>query len=765
MPMRLSGLMSGMDTESIIQDLVKAKQAKVDKEKKAQTKHSWKQDAWKELNTKLKNLQSKFVSSMRFSTAYSKKVTKVSDSSAVSVITGEDAVNSVQSLQIESLAKTAYLTGGKMEGGGKDGYTAATKLSEIKDSAGNPVFASGVNGTISVRAGSGMVDIQVTGDTTISDLLTQFKNAGLNANFDAKTQRFFISAKESGLSNDFSITATDAAGSTALRVLGLQTNLGSDKATADMYEKYAKAYVAGDDNQTLENLKDLVNGTIASRTNAYLEQYKSLISSEEEAKKAIQKLEEEFSEKYKNKPLLSSPVQWDDPNQLQAAGEELSGAVEKLATDLGSKDKEVKTLETELANAKKNNSSAEEVKLLEEALAASKKELSELDARKKDTVSLQTQVNALQKYRNEKEKIAGTGGYVTIEEIPPATPDGKTEYKAKAVDTTLGKEVRDDYLQKAAYASTLYKKDTNGAYETNADGSLKLTTDAASAGGATKVSGQDAKITLNGAEFTGNTNTFEINGLTITAQNTTKPGESVTLTTQQDTDGIYDMVKKFLKEYNAVINELDKLYNAASAKGYEPLTSEEKDALSETEVKEYETKIKDALLRRDSNVSSISSALKEVMASGISVNGKDVFLFDFGINNLSYFSAPDNEKNAYHIDGDPDDGDTSGKADKLRGLISSDPDTVISFFMGLSKKLYDKMTDLSTGVKDYRSFGNFYDDKKMKSDYDSYTKKIALLEEKLNAYEDKWYKKFSKMETALAKMQSNVNAVSGLLGG
>ncbi|MDE7044761.1 MAG: hypothetical protein K2O97_07060, partial [Acetatifactor sp.] len=71
MAMRMSGLMSGMDTESIIQQLVEAKSVKVTTAKKAQTKLSWKQDAWQELNTKLKNLQSKFLSNMRFSTSYS----------------------------------------------------------------------------------------------------------------------------------------------------------------------------------------------------------------------------------------------------------------------------------------------------------------------------------------------------------------------------------------------------------------------------------------------------------------------------------------------------------------------------------------------------------------------------------------------------------------------------------------------------------------------------------------------------------------------
>ena len=74
-------------------------------------------------------------------------------------------------------------------------------------------------------------------------------------------------------------------------------------------------------------------------------------------------------------------------------------------------------------------------------------------------------------------------------------------------------------------------------------------------------------------------------------------------------------------------------------------------------------KIKDALLRRDSNQSTVSSTLKEVMSSGLEVNGKKMYLSDFGIETLSYFTAAENEKNAYHIDGDADQASTTVNAD------------------------------------------------------------------------------------------------------
>lgn len=680
MAMRMSGLMSGMDTESIVQQLVEAKSVKVTTAKKAQTKLSWKQDAWKDLNTKLKNLQSKFLSNMRFSTSYTRKVTKVSNPNAVSVITGENAVNGVQELQVNQLAKTAYLTGGEVKAKDSSDVTAMTEICTLDGFSGD--------GKINITVGGTSVDIEIKGrrkdtnnneiegsGTTISDVLSQLKNAGLNASFDAKWGRFSISSKESGAANDFSITALDQGGLDALSAMKLQVSLDKDEATLKDYQKYAGYFRAAADKTAfaaIPEVKDMIDKDVASRTEAYLNQYKSLAASVTSKDAEIQKLNEQL-----NAP--DSPLTEDDKKAIQDKIAELNNSI----TDLNNQMNKVKE-------------------------------------------------------------------YVDITETPAATAGGEPTYTAKA-KPELEDEVKDRYYDKAAMADSLL----------NADGTPKDTTGS----GATKVNGQNAEIILNGATYENSNNTFEINGLTFTALAETDPKAPITVTTEQDVDGIYDMVKNFLKEYNSIINEMDKLYNADAAKDYEPLSDEEKDVMSEKDIEKYEQKIKDSLLRRDENLSSVSSGLRDVMAAGIEVNGKTMHLFDFGIETLSYFVAPDNEKNAYHIAGDADDGYTSGNEDKLKTMIANDPDTVIDFFTKLSQNLYGKMSDMSKSVDGYRSFGNFYDDKKMKSDYDDYTSKIATLEQKLNDYEDSWYKKFSAMETAMAKMQQNANAVTSLLGG
>lgn len=277
-----------------------------------------------------------------------------------------------------------------------------------------------------------------------------------------------------------------------------------------------------------------------------------------------------------------------------------------------------------------------------------------------------------------------------------------------------------------------------------------------------KIQGSDAEMTLNGVKYTSYNNTISVNGMTITALEETD--KEVTLSTTTDTDGIYDMIKGLFTEYNKLINEMDGMYNAESAKDYEPLTAEEKEAMSDDEIEEWEKKIKDSLLRRDSTLSTVASAMKSIMLKGVNVGGKNMYLSDFGIATLGYFGAKDNERNAYHIDGDQDDASVRGKDDMLRSMIASDPEAVMNFFVGLTNNMHDEL-DKKMSATTLSSALTVYNDKQMKKEYDDYTDKIKKQEEKLNALMDKWYAKFSAMETALAKMESKNNAVSSMFGG
>ena len=279
---------------------------------------------------------------------------------------------------------------------------------------------------------------------------------------------------------------------------------------------------------------------------------------------------------------------------------------------------------------------------------------------------------------------------------------------------------------------------------------------------AVRVNGEDSEIELNGAIFTSSSNNYSINGLSITATGVTE-GEGITITTATDVDGIYDKVKDFLTQYNEVVNYLQAQYNADSAKGYDPLTDEEKSEMTDKQVEKWEQKVKDALLRRDSTIGNIMNVMSNAMAKSYEINGKKYSLSNFGINTLGYLYASANERNAYHIDGDADDSYTSANKDKLKAAIAEDPDTVIELLKDVTDGLY-KSLDKQMKSSSLRSAYTIYNDKEMKSEYSDYTKTIKTWETRITEMENRYYKQFAAMEKALANMQANSSSLTGLLG-
>ena len=118
--MRMTGINSGMDTQSIIEQLVDVKKTKKEKLKKQQTKLGWKQDSWKTLNSKIYGLYNEQFGKMRLQGSYSAKKASISDSSIASVTADNGAVTGSQSLKVKQLAATAYVTGAKLEDLQKD---------------------------------------------------------------------------------------------------------------------------------------------------------------------------------------------------------------------------------------------------------------------------------------------------------------------------------------------------------------------------------------------------------------------------------------------------------------------------------------------------------------------------------------------------------------------------------------------------------------------------------------------------------------------
>ncbi|CBL12513.1 Flagellar capping protein [Roseburia intestinalis XB6B4] len=914
MPIRITGLTSGLDTESIISALVSSYNYKTNKYKKAQTKLSWKQDAWKSLNTKIYSLYSS-VGSMKLSTAYNLKSTTVSDSTKATVKAGNNAPTGTQQLNIIKVAQAGYLTGAQLS----SKTTTSTTLAELGYTGGDA--------KINLTKGDGTTkEITVTQGSTVGDVIASLKDAGVSANYDATNHRIFISSKDTGKDNDFTLTGGNTEGARALYQLGL--SVGSD-ATNATYKSYTQYYDA-DGNKLQQNVVDAIRTyqdaktayetASAQNTNltsaygyatAYSEMQDALknsgLTTDEQKKlttllgmsatKRVNSVMDasgnvytksttlddgstiyEYGSGNDKKYIQAITTAKDDHNNIytknadgnyvdsgeglvyKATGEKDSdgneyyvytapdGQEAKIAmknettnyyqADVAQKgyteytdndgivyrsnekgsysgsDGKTYKLEnntfTEIdsdGNAVSNGRTAtvtedqkKEVKttyshgntaLSDTTRAADL--LSRFREDHKDTLTddviskLTSNIEKVNVYESAEDSLNDTDTYSRkniISSIQQAYQSGgasavtevTNKYAEKITEnqtamTTAQKKMDDN----SVLADLAAMDSTSAEYTTALADFVKKVQDSQSIlnqsstltnSGAKKIDGCDSEIKLNGITYTSSLNTYSINGLSITAMQATGDGDTnaITVTTATDTQAIYDKIKSFLTQYNSLINEMTSLYNADTAKGYEPLTDDEKSAMSDSEVEKWEEKIKSSLLRRDDSLESVMNLMTNAMSQPVTIDGKKYYLSSFGIKTLGFLNAPENQQNAYHIDGDEDDTATSGNEDKLMAMINSDPDTVVSFMQQLTTNLYDA---IGTKMKSssVSSIYKVYNDKEMASEYSDYTTTIKKWEQKLQDQEDAYYKKFSAMETALSKLQSQTSSLSNLFGG
>ncbi len=676
MAVRLTGMASGLDTDSIVKELVSAYQTKKEVYEKKQTKQEWTMDAWSTVNSKVYGFYSSSLSGMRFSSNYNSKAAAISNSSIATVSAASTAAIGTQSLSVTQLAKSGYLTGGKVTTESGDKLSAGSKLSAlgIKDS-----------GTISINGTS----VDVSADMKVSEFVNALKKAGVNAQFDENNQRFFVSSKTSGVDSEFTLLAEDEGGLAALQAMKLfsvKDMDGNETAEVARYrelagltdeEKEAEIAALYDDAKyTLETYTDYLEGLVSSAESA--------INTATSAKATAQE---------KLDALTADDYDWSEDYDSE---DEYNAAVTALEDQIAGYDE---TISEQQAIYDANNAILE-------------------------------------------------GGEDAITEA------------MDAANAKIFSDIQSSYNSTASFAASIVSQIDAGTL-----------TDDDSDTAAVRINAQNAEISLNGAKFTGSSNSFSINGLTINATGLTTTTDvngnvidnPVSITTSTDTQAIYDKIKSFITSYNEVISYMDKAYYADSAKGYEPLTDDEKEAMTDKQIEEWEEKIKNSLLRRDSTLSSVSSAIKNAMAKTYTVNGTNYSLATFGIATGNYFSTDAADRGVYHIDGDSDDAKSATNSDKLLAAITENPEDVIEFFQQVANSVYSELSK-KMAASSLSSAYTIYNDKQMASQYSDYVDKVDDWDEKVTYYEDYYYSKFSAMEKALTELQAKQSQLSGLLG-
>ena len=205
--------------------------------------------------------------------------------------------------------------------------------------------------------------------------------------------------------------------------------------------------------------------------------------------------------------------------------------------------------------------------------------------------------------------------------------------------------------------------------------------------------------------------------------------------------------------------------NANGAR-YEPLTAEEEEKYSESELKAYNEKAKQGILFGNTDLSSMYSKLLSAIAPG-GTDGQT--LREIGIG-TSY----SNGMTTLSLD-----------EDKLRAALESDPDKVKNALTktreggsssdGLMQRMqntlntYVKTTGEPKGVliqragsnKAYTSLNN----NSLKTQIDNIDNQIDRWQTKMSKQIDRYTTQFSRLEQLIAEMNSQSSAFMGLMGG
>lgn len=288
--------------------------------------------------------------------------------------------------------------------------------------------------------------------------------------------------------------------------------------------------------------------------------------------------------------------------------------------------------------------------------------------------------------------------------------------------------------------------------------------------------GTDAEFTINGLKTTRKSNTFTINGVTFTLKKNTYVGddgngnsiytqEYATININTDVDSIVKTIKDFVNKYNEIIEKINSKLNEEKYRKYEPLTEEEKEALSEKEIEKWEEKARSGLLRRDSLLTSALDKLRmnlyaEVVSNERTLTDKKYNqLSEIGITTTSKYL----ERGKLEID-----------EDKLRAAIEENPNAIYQLFMadgdtnsekGLARRLRETISNTIGAIEEragnaYRSASQYTMGKQLLDMEDQ----ITRFESRLEDIEQRYWKQYTAMEKALQKLNEQTNMLYSYLG-
>ncbi len=292
--------------------------------------------------------------------------------------------------------------------------------------------------------------------------------------------------------------------------------------------------------------------------------------------------------------------------------------------------------------------------------------------------------------------------------------------------------------------------------------------------------GKNAILELDGTTVIKSSNIFTIEGVKYELNSVYDGAEGdIDINVENDIDAVKEKIQSFVETYNGLIETLNGKVDEVRDYDYDPLTDEEKEALSDEEVEKWERYAKLGILHNDSVISTMLSSMRTALYE--SVEGVGRSLSDIGIQTSTNYK---------------DGGKLVIDDDELTEALENNFEEVVDLFTSTSDKEYldsdnaseryqengiaNRLNDiLQNAVRTTRDAGGLKGTLLEKAGLtgdvtefeNSFTEKITDYEDRIDSLwesyydkEDALYLRFANMEAALAELQSQSSSLASTLG-
>ncbi len=309
----------------------------------------------------------------------------------------------------------------------------------------------------------------------------------------------------------------------------------------------------------------------------------------------------------------------------------------------------------------------------------------------------------------------------------------------------------------ASYTTTLLNNMNLGVVSNGTIGTPMTLTTSSPTTISMAAAGTNANVKIDGRNYTNlQENNLTVNGVTYTFKKPTPVGTPATVNVAQDQDKLVENVKKFVDEYNALLDELNKLYGDKGHKDYGVLTKSQEEGMTKDQVEKWNAKAKEGLLYRDNYVRSIISDLRDAVINRVqSVPGRYSTLSSIGI-------TAKNQTGHLQIDETKLKNAIAAEPDAVNRLISYDDENDDYGNNGVASRIFNK---LGGRLKELERHSGVAADKTDLSELgkliQNYEKQMSDFKKLMLSFESKLYQKYNAMETAISRLSTQFNFFNG----